>query len=201
MTVKHLFRLVFLICLYGCSGNSDNHLYRADEKQFAPFAENEIGEKQFGLYINNPGRRGMSYFDPNRADWYFSYTITITNDTLIPIHLEISFPETGWGLKDSIKSIFFLLPEHLTDSRTMSEGLKRFLDVGKDTPVHLSKTLKPTEKCALTFGILTLSKYNPTTSYDSKLFTSPKNASELSVKFKMNEKLTIPCGHISYINK
>jgi hypothetical protein len=216
MIVKNIFRLFIFISLYGCSGNSDSSETREQPPQFGHLAANEIGEKQFdfydekqfGLYIKNPGRRGMWYIDPtnidptNGGDWYFSYTITIRNDTLIPVHLDISFPETGWGLKDSIKSIFFLLPEDLTLSRVMSkEELQWFLDVGKNTPVYLSKTLNPTETCAMTFGILTNTKHNPTTSYDSKLFTSPKNASELSVKFKMNEKLTIPCGHITYINK
>lgn len=206
MTIKLLYRLIFLICLYGCSPNSKDYSDRAPvligNRQFG-------GEKQFGLYITNAPRQGMQYFDSAYTAYnYRYYTITITNDTLIPIHLDISFPESALDLKDSIRSKVFLLPRHLTpneqhfDTGGMSKELKRFLDVGIHTPVYLSKTLKPTEKCTMTFGILTDRKYfDPTTPYDTGLLTTIKSSSEIVVELKINENLIIPCGHISYINK
>ncbi len=200
MTVKPLYRLIFLICLYGCSPSSGNH-----SEKIAILT----GEKQFGLYITNGPRQGLQYIDSTKTEYnYRYYTITITNDSLIPIHLNINFSETAMGSRDSLKSIFFLLPRSLTpekqhfDDGGMSKELKRFLNVGIDTHVYLNKTLKPTERCVLTFGVLTDTKYaDPTTPFDTKLLTSPKNSSEISVKLKINDSLIIPCGQISYINK
>ena len=196
MTVKHLFRLVFLICLYGCSGNADNHVNRA-------------GEKQSGLYIENGPRQGMQYFDSSGAEYNYRYnTITIWNDSTVSIQLEIGFSEMGMNLKDSIKSKIFLLPRHLTpneqhfDTGGISEELKRFLDFEIDNPEHLSKVLNPREKCVLTFGVLTDSKYtDPTTPYETKLLTSNENTTAISLKLKINDTLIIPCGQFSYTQK
>ena len=196
MTVKHLFRLVFLICLYGCSGNSDNHV-------------NRTGEKQSGLYIENGLRQGMQYVDSTGADYNYRYnTITIWNDSTVAIQLEIGFSEMGMNLKDSIKSKIFLLPRHLTpneqhfDAGGMSEELKRFLDFEINSPVHLSKVLNPKEKCVLTFGVLTDTKYpDPTTPYETKLLTSHENKSAISLKLKINDTLIIPFGQFSYVQK
>jgi hypothetical protein len=71
MIVKHLFRLVFLICLYGCLGNSDNHVNRPKEKQLiqnkfpnSSWIPNASGEvelfisgniKYVGRFQNNSG--------------------------------------------------------------------------------------------------------------------------------------------------
>lgn len=196
MIVKHLFRLVFLICLYGCSGNSDNHV-------------NRTGEKQSGLYIENGLRQGMQYVDSTGAEYNYRYnTITIWNDSTVAIQLEIGFSEMGMNLKDSIKSKIFLLPRHLTpneqhfDAGGMSEELKRFLDFEINSPVHLSKALNPKEKCVLTFGVLTDTKYpDPTTPYETKLLTSHENTSAISLKLKINDTLIIPFGQFSYVQK
>jgi hypothetical protein len=189
MTVKHLFRLVFLIGIYGCSDNSDNHL-------------------QFGLYIENGPRQGMQYF-ASGAEYNYRYnTITIWNDSTVAIQLEIGLSEMGMNLKDSIRSKIFLLPIHLTpneqhfDTGGMSEELKRFLDFEIDNPVHLSKVLNPREKCVLTFGVLTDTKYpDPTTPYETELLTSHEKTSALSLKLKINDTLIIPCGQFSYMQK
>jgi hypothetical protein len=189
MTVKHLFRLVFLICIYGCSDNSDNHL-------------------QFGLYIENGPRQGMQYFASGVEYNYRYNTITIWNDSTVAIQLEIGFSEMGMNLKDSIRSKIFLLPIHLTpneqhfDTGGMSEELKRFLDFEIDNPMHLSKVLNPREKCVLTFGVLTDTKYpDPTTPYETELLTSHEKTSALSLKLKINDTLIIPCGQFSYMQK
>jgi hypothetical protein len=213
--IKHLFRLVFLICLYGCSGNSDNHVNRPDEKQFNPNIENDPIQGlqyhylQYGLYIENGPRHGILYTNPSGKKYdYRNYTITIWNDSTVAIQLEIGFSEMGMNLKDSTRSKFFLLPRHLTpneqhsDKRRMSKELERFIDFEIDNPVHLSKVLNPREKCVLTFGVLTDPKYpTPTTSYETKLLASYENSSAISLKFRINDTLIIPCGQFSYMQK
>lgn len=202
MTIKNLFRLVFLIFLYGCSDNSSHYANRTGE-------EIKTGEKQSGLYIENGPRQGMQYIDSTGAEYNYRYnTITIWNDSTVAIQLEIDFLEMGMNLKDSIKSKVFLLPRHLTpneqrfDTRGMSEELKRFLDFEIDNPVHLSKVLNPREKCVLTFGFLTDTKYpDPTTPYETELLISHENSSAISFKLKINDTLIIPCGQFSYMQK
>lgn len=196
MTAKNLFRLVFLIFLYGCSDNSNHYA-------------NKTGEKQSGLYIENGPRQGMQYIDSSGAEYNYRYnTITIWNDSTVAIQLEIGFSEMGINLKDSIRSKFFLLPRHLTpneqhfDKGGMSEKLKRFLDFEIDNPVHLSKVFNPSEKCVLTFGVLTDTKYpDPTTPYETELLTSHENSSAISLKLKINDTLIIPCGQFSYMKQ
>lgn len=196
MIVKPLFQLVFLICLYSCSGNAYKHV-------------NRPGDRQFGLNIENGPRQGMQYFDSSGVEYNYRYnTITIWNDSIAPIQLEIGFSEMGMNTKDSLQSKFFLLPRHLTpnqqqfDKGEISEELKRFLEFEIDKPEHLSKVLKPGEKCVLTFGVLTDIKYpDPTTPYETKLLTSNDNTSAISLKLKINDTLIIPCGQFSYMQK
>ena len=192
MTIKILFQLIFLICLYGCSNNSDGYAGRK-------------GQKQFGLYIENGPRQGFQYFDSAKTEYNYRYnTITITNDTIIPVQLEIGFSYTEKNIGESNKSKVFLLPRHLTPSEqhfdeSMSDELKRFLDYDIDKPEHLNKTLNTTEKCVLTFGVLTNTKYpDPTTPYETKLLISNESSSALSLKLKINDTLIIPCGIASY---
>lgn len=196
MTFKHLFRLVFLILIYGFSGNADSHV-------------NRTYEKQSGLYIENGPRQGMQYVDSNGAEYNYRYnTITIWNDSTVAIQLEIGFSEMGRNLIDSIKSKIFLLPRHLTpneqhfDTGGISEELKKFLDFEIDNHTHLSKVLNPGEKCVLTFGVLTDTKYpDPTTPYETELLTSREKTSAISLRLKINETLIIPCGKILCIQK
>ena len=202
MTVKNLFRLVFLIFLYGCSDNLNHYANRTGE-------EIRTGEKQSGLYIENGPRQGMQYIDSSGAEYNYRYnTITIWNDSTVAIQLGIGFSEMGMNLKDSIRSKIFLLPRHLTpneqhfDTGGISEELKRFLDFEIDNPVHVSKVLNPGEKCVLTFGVLTDTKYpDPTTPYETELFTSHENSSAISLKLKINNTLIIPCGQFSYMKQ
>lgn len=222
MTVKYLFRLVFLGSLYGCSNNSDysNRTddetrideIRIDEKISGLYIEHGLmgyHNKQFGLYIKNSPRRGMQYFDSSQEEYnYRNNTITIRNDSTVAIQLEIGFSEKGMNLKDSIRSKFFLLPRDLTyDERGfnaggMSEELKRFLAFEIDKPVHLSKVLNPKEKCVLTFGVLTNTQYpDPTTPFQTELLTSQESSSAIFLKLKINDTLIIPCGQFSYIKK
>ena len=192
MTVKYFIQLLFIL-LYSCSSN----LVKTD------FGK---GEKQFGFHIENGPRQGFQYFDSTKTEYnYRYYTITITNDTIVPILLQINFDKTDILVNDSIKSKIFLLPRHLTPDKqhfdqTMPKELIRFLDVEIDPPQKLIKTLKQSEKCVLTFGVLTDTKYSdPTTPYGTEILTSDENSPVISMKLKINDRLIIPCGKISYI--
>lgn len=195
MTVKYLSQLVFLICLYRCSVNS------IDQK-------NRTGQTEFGLSIINGQRQGFQHFDSTGTEFNYRYnTITITNDTLIPIRIEIGFQATDKNLSNSSKSKYFLLPRRLTPAyqhmdTSLSQELKQFLDFEINTTEHLNKTINPKEKCVLTFGVLTDANYpDPTTPYQTKLLTEKNSSSKITLKLKINDTLTIPCGHVTYIQK
>ena len=119
MTVKYFIQLLFIL-LYSCSSN----LVKTD------FGK---GEKQFGFHIENGPRQGFQYFDSTKTEYnYRYYTITITNDTIVPILLQINFDKTDILVNDSVKSKIFLLPRHLTPDKqhfdqTMSKELIKFL--------------------------------------------------------------------------
>lgn len=193
MTVKNMFLLLFSIWLYSCSDNTDSRI-----KSTKP--------TQFGLSIENGQRQGFQYYDSTNTEYNYRYnTITITNDTTVPIQLEIGFSEKD--LNNIGYSKVFLLPRPLTPNKqqfdnSISDGLKKFLDVGTGKQEHLSKTLKPTEKCVLTFGVLTDIKYpDPTTPYETKLLTHKEIPSAISCKLKINDTLVIPCGHFRYLEE
>lgn len=198
MTVRNIFRLLIFISLYGCSVNSDS---RVKDSRVS-----RTGQTQFGLYIENGPRQGFQYFDSAKTEYNYRYnTITITNDTTVPVQLEIGFSEKD--LNDISYSKVFLLPRQLTPNqqqfdKSISEELKKFLDLDTDKLEHLNKTLKPTEKCVLTFGVLTDIKYfDPTTPYETKLLTYKEISSTISCILKINDTLVIPCGHFTYIEK
>jgi hypothetical protein len=190
MTVKNIFRLLFFISLYGCSNNSDNRVSRIDSTLV-------------GLNIENGPRQGFQYYDLTTQYNYRYNTITITNDSPAPVQLEIGFSEKD--LSEIGNSKVFLLPRHLTPKeqhfdQSISKELKKFLDANTDKLEHLRKTLKPTEICVLTFGVLTDTKYpDPTTPFGTELITSKENSSEIFLKLKINDTLVIPCGHFTYI--
>lgn len=182
------YRLLILILFFfllGCSDNSDSHVSSVQRK--------------FGLYIENGARQGFQEYN------YRCNTITLTNDTTIPVRLEIGFLEED--LNDIIPAKLFLLPRHLTLNQqhfgqSMSEELKRFLDFEIDKNERLNKLLNPKEKCVLIFGILMDIKYaDPTTPYGTEFLTSQENTSTISCKLKINDTLIIPCGHITFIEK
>jgi hypothetical protein len=193
MAIRYIFRLFIFISLYGCF---DNSISRLSKK----------AQTQFGLFIENGPRQGFQYFDATKTEYNYRYnTITLTNDTTVSIQLEIGFFEKD--LKEITNSKVFLLPRQLTPNKqhfdsSISDGLKRFLDFDTDKQEYLNKTLKPTQKCVLTFGVLTDIKYDdPTTPFETKLLTSKEISSTISCRLKLNDTLVIPCGHLTYIEK
>lgn len=194
---RYLLICILFIGLYSCSESSDN-------SKITQQARNKIGERQFGVYIKSGYRQGYQYFDSNKNEYnYRNYTILITNDTLVPIHFEIYFCDTG--MIQNSRSKVFLLPRHLTPDEPrleprMSKELKTFLDQEIDIPVHLNKTMKPAEKCVLKLGILTSIKYpDPTNPLGAKLLISEFSQPEETVSLKINDSLIVPCGRVNYL--
>jgi hypothetical protein len=187
MTIKIILRFLIFISFYACSDNSDNR----------------VGQTQSGLYLENGPRQGFQYLDSTKEYNYRYYTMTIINDTTIPIKLSFGFTQLEMRLSDTSYSKIFLLPRHLTpkqqqfDTHGISKELKYFLDFDIDKPIHLDKIINPTERCVLTFGILTDIKFiDPTTPFGTKLLASTE-------KFKLiiTDSLIIPCGQYTYVDK
>lgn len=192
--------LVGFISLCACDNNSDNPEDAGHHKRTRQFA-GETGSTQFGLAIENGPRQGFQYLHYD----YRYFTITITNDTTLPVQLEIGLLERE--LKEDSSSNVFLLPRRLTPKeqhfdQSMSDELRRFLEFEIDKKEHLSSVVNPSEKCVLTFGVLTDTKYpNPTTPFGTQLLTSKENESKVSCWLKLNEAFIIPCGHIEFIHR
>ena len=105
---RYLLICTLFIGFFSCSENSDNSKIN---KQ----ARNQLGERQFGVYIKSGYRQGYQYFDSHKNEFnYRNYTMTIMNDTAVPVHFLISFCDTGIARSQSTKSKVFLLPRHLT---------------------------------------------------------------------------------------
>jgi len=194
-TFRNSILLLFTVSVFSCSDNeSKKHLQN-------------ISEKHFGISIENGPRQGFQYFDSARCEYDYRYvTTTITNDSIVPVHLEIYFSEEYNSLRthDSLNSKVFLLPRALTPKRqhfdgSMSKELKDFLDTEIDTPISLDTTINPKEECVIRFGVLTDIEYvDP---MRIALITSIKNRSALSLQLSIDNGLIIPCGQISFSTK
>lgn len=205
MTIHPILRFLILVSLYACSQNSAE---RSGDLQSGHLIENGSrhgfsGNRQSGLLIENGPRQGFQYFNNGNEFNYRYYTMTIWNDTTVPVKLSLGFSQIETTLSDTSSSKIFLLPRHLTpkqqqfDTQGISKELKFFLDFESDKPVHFDKTLSPGEKCVLTFGALTHVNFvDPTTPYGTALL-----ASDEKFALKIIDSLIIPCGQYSYIDK
>ena len=116
-----------------------------------------------GLKIEYGPNLGATHTDTLGAKHFYVHsTAIITNDSIIPIHLQLAlsneydFP-TFCG--DTNKYKVFLLPEELTpDTATIYNnivnGQHDFLNTPLDNPKILNKTLNTGEYCVVTIGVL-----------------------------------------------
>ena len=116
-----------------------------------------------GLKIEYGPNLGITHTDPLGAKHFYVHsTAIITNDSIIPIHLqatlsnEYEFP-TFCG--DTNKYKVFLVPKELTpDTATIYNnvlnGQNDFLNTPLDNPSVLNKILNPDEYCVVTIGVL-----------------------------------------------
>lgn len=138
--------LLFITGLCSCSGEKPK----------------QLSGKYFGSYITNGTRRGRQYEDPKGNEYAFRYfQATITNDSLIPMHLDFTLEEKDYQLDTAKEEQFrvFVLPETMPPEKQFSaafydEAIKPFLDREPKRPVVLNKTLGPKEKYVITIGYL-----------------------------------------------
>jgi len=157
-------------------------------------------EKHFDVHIENGLGQGFQYSDFIGNKYLCRYyTTTITNNSIVPIHIEISLSKK---YNDSLKSKIFLFPKALTQ-KTPNE-IKLFLDKDIDTPVWLDEIITPNESYVIRVGTLTDVKYN---SGVVTLKTAVKTPSALSLELNIdgdlkdnNTDFIIPCGQISFTN-
>lgn len=147
-----------LIVLASCSGNPQTP---KDDQHDAVHSSQSNNEKS-GLSIEFGPNLGASFTDTlGISQFYVHITATITNDSTIPIHLELGmageyeFPPFCGA--SSFKAV--LLPKELTpDSATIYNGIvnaeHEFLYRCLDNPGISKYTLQPKEFCVVTIGAL-----------------------------------------------
>lgn len=194
--------------IWSCTDNDNNFKKSADV----------FLEKKCGITIENGPRQGFKYFNSLGTEYfYICKTTTITNDTTIPLDLSILFAKEYNNLRSSkgLTSKVFLLPRELTSEKqqhdlSMSEKLKKFLNSNIKAGNPFNKTLNPTEKCIMTFGILTDMKNRLPNYFGLKLKVDELLNTRDSIKTKiptdksfsvplimyLDNPYVIPCGQI-----
>jgi hypothetical protein len=209
MTNKIIFGLIIALILSSCSNVSDSDIKR-ERGQF------------FGFYMSNSARHGRP------SDSFFNISTTITNDTLIPFHLQISFLKEYSHNNKKYKIV--LLPESMTvdklrdDDFFKSEVLK-FLESEYEKPSTINKIIKPKENYTINIAFISgdysnfvpgqlaliskLHKFHFTTIPDSLIVQEPPTADTLQISLGLNFSILtdsiygfklIPCGKIYYSN-
>jgi hypothetical protein len=116
-----------------------------------------------GLTIEYGPNLGTTHTDPLGTRYFYVHsTAIITNDSIIPIHLQLALSneyEFPTFCGDTNKYKVFLLPEKLTpDTATVYNnivnGQHDFLNTPLDNPNTLNKTLNSGEYCVVTIGVL-----------------------------------------------
>ncbi|NNC84548.1 MAG: hypothetical protein HKN75_00600, partial [Bacteroidia bacterium] len=121
-----------------------------------------------GLHIEYGPNLGTTITDNLGAKHFYVHsTAIITNDSTIPIHLQLAlsieyqFPAFCGHEKYKV----FLLPEKLTpDTATIYNnivnGNHEFLNSPLDSAYNINKTLKPGDYCVVTIGVLIPKPFN-----------------------------------------
>lgn len=181
-----------------------------------------------GLQIDNSPNRGLNYTDTLGSKYsYRNIPITITNDTIFPIHLnlalsgEYDYPSRYGDHKFKV----FLLPKELTQNEVTYDTttyelrlneLRRYFDKGLYPPYNLNETLNPGEKCVITIGTLyprptkcgvlpnalfLNNRIGPFDQCDYLVKLDESTNSRLALMLKLdfcNSCTIIPCGQLSY---
>lgn len=137
----------FFLLLYfnNCSNNNNNN------------NDNELNFKRgqyFGVIISNSGRHG-------RPNSFFNISTSISNDTLIPFHLKISFSKEYVHNNKKFKII--LLPESMTVEKFSNPDFyiseaQKFLQT--ENTIRIDKIIKPKENYIINIAFLNESNSN-----------------------------------------
>ena len=143
--------LFFLLAIFLTSCGNNPHLY----------------EKYYGIYIDHYGRQGSGYKDSAGTTYGYYYVRTvITNDSLIPAHVILHFPNKFYqtNFSNYQKYKVFLLPDSMMTTENKRERnnlvggkLKKFFDSGLKNSFILDTVLKPKETFTIYIGFITKS--------------------------------------------
>lgn len=149
MTLKQFTCLVMMVLLLqGC----------ADKPSYS--------NKYYGVQITNKPPTGSIYTDSAKKEFaYRSINVYITNDSIIPVTLQIAFTNTYIELTPSTENKYkvFLLPDSMTaekqydftvDNGHVSKGLEVFLKRELYSSAMLKKVIAPHETYLLKLGFL-----------------------------------------------
>ncbi len=200
MINRLFFGLILVFFFDNCSNNSGNdlHLKRG---------------QNFGIIISNSARHGR----PN----YFNISTTFSNDTLIPVHLKISFSKEYVHHNNKFRII--LLPESMTVEKLRYDGtlIQNFLQT--DYSNSLNKIIKPKENYIVNIAFINdnnsnvipgqlaliskLHKFNFGSIPDSSITQDMPTNDSLNISLGLNFSILtdsvygfklIPCGTIYY---
>ncbi len=149
--------IFLLICiLLSCSDNQDS-------------IEHHLFERHYGVYFDHSMRTGSGFKNSLNEDcFFFNVRALITNDSTIPLNVNINLP------KDSLvviplhepKFIALILPESMTNRKQrgengqISDELKLLIDSLLTKPISIIKTINPKESCVVNLAILMNNKYD-----------------------------------------
>jgi hypothetical protein len=148
--------LLFFNILTSCSDNQDAEIYH-------PF------EKYNGIYIDHSGRTGSGFKNSMNEDcFFFNVRALITNDSTLPLSVNINLPNDSIDVipQQGQKFKALLLPETMTNSKQrgenyqISHALKLLIDSLLTDPISIKKILKPKESCIVNLAILMNNKYD-----------------------------------------
>lgn len=215
MKIKASIGLLIMLCVYTCKQQK-----LKDKAQIANFSiQNPVMKS--GLLFERGLNRGSGYTNSQGTEYSLRYVpITITNDSTIPIHIELAFSKeydypTVYGDK---KFKIIPMPEEWAQNGTSDSKFDSlFTDLPNyvDNPL-LQRTIEPGEKIAVAIGTLVPKPRNISINLNVP-FANIKSGSYESCDWLMNEDqssnmkialglkldineicIIIPCGQISY---
>ncbi len=164
MVRKFMFLLIILSSFTQCAHEKSKSFALTPKKgAFIVEGAEQPAKSNTGLKIEYGPNLGITHTDTLGAKHFYVHsTAIITNDSIIPIHLQAALSneyEFPIFCEDTNKYKVFLVPKELTpDTATIYNnvlnGQNDFLNTPLDTPSILNKTLKPGEFCVVTIGVL-----------------------------------------------
>ena len=213
---------VLLLTLYSC-GNNHGNKSKKDNKYYFPENREPIQKKYFGVSMDKDQIFGCVYKNPSGQQYAFRcHRAIFTNDSLIPVHLRLSFPDdyTNMTSSDEKKFKVFFIPDSLTNEEFPNssfigwpgKSLEAFLNSNARKQIVLDKIIMPNEKFEFRIGLLFFPVDGVTR---VELFSKghghhlrlPELATDNSVQNKLNIMLgatvdqdfaILSCGQLSY---
>lgn len=116
-----------------------------------------------GIYIDHGSMTGIWYSDRSGNIYnYRSVTSTITNDSTLPLHLDLSLPAKQYYPAPYSEQYYhiYIIPEAISGEhiKNESKALKEFLDSASSLNYTFRKIIPPKKELTLTIGVLSSSK-------------------------------------------